>query len=146
MERMTGGREVGRTGRREDERRSHLPPNHQPRPNPKMILRHTLAFALIGLASCTAETRAPSTNPGTTPVTVGGRAEGDTLSIDDIVSANLIGEWDGVEISPDGKWVAYQMLTFDLAGNRKASDLYIIGADPGSQARKITNNRSSGQA
>ena len=46
------------------------------------------------------------------------------------------------QLSPDGRWVAYQVSTPDVAANRSRTDLYVVAA-AGGEPRKLTDGPSS---
>lgn len=49
-------------------------------------------------------------------------------SVDDLMAMHRLGD---PQISPDGKWVAYSVVTPDVAGNRMAKAIWLVGIDGG---------------
>jgi dipeptidyl aminopeptidase/acylaminoacyl peptidase len=47
------------------------------------------------------------------------------------------------QISPDGKRVAYQITTVDLAGNKTSTNLWVVATDPSSAPRRLTTSAKS---
>ena len=52
----------------------------------------------------------------------------DMLSLDRVSSPT---------VSPDGKWMAYQLRSTDLANNRGRTDLYLLAIDKAGQAPRL---------
>ncbi|EAT10068.1 S9 family peptidase [Sphingobium sp. 10 DY56-G10] len=62
----------------------------------------------------------------------------------DMVSLDRIG---APAVSPDGKWLAYQLRSTDLAANRGRTDLYLLAIDrPGQTPRKIASVADKNEA
>ena len=55
------------------------------------------------------------------------------FSVDDMLAMDRISD---PQVSPDGKWVAYNLRTTDLAANRGRTDVWIAALD-GSSSRQI---------
>src|SRR5262245_60061886 len=47
------------------------------------------------------------------------------------------------QVSPDGKLVAYQVTTVDLAGNKTTTNLWLAATDGKSQPRRLTTSTKS---
>ncbi|HVR41189.1 MAG TPA: S9 family peptidase [Thermoanaerobaculia bacterium] len=58
------------------------------------------------------------------------------ITFEDMASIKRIG---APKVSPDGKWVAYDASTIDLAANARRSAIYLIPADGSAPAKKITD-------
>ncbi len=56
------------------------------------------------------------------------------LSFEKMFTMNRIGSH---SVSPDGKWIAYQMTKYDLETNKGNSDIYLVSAD-GKVTRRLT--------
>src|SRR5260221_4242150 len=67
---------------------------------------------------------------------IAGTAQGQPhpLNFNDLISLHRIG---GPQLSPDGKWIAYDAATPDLAANASRSALFLIPAGGGA-AEEIT--------
>ena len=62
----------------------------------------------------------------------------------DMVSLDRIG---APAVSPDGKWLAYQLRSTDLAANRGRTDLYLLAIDrPGQTPRRIASVADKNEA
>lgn len=60
------------------------------------------------------------------------------ITFEDLISMHRVS---GPQISPDGKWIAYEVATPDLAANRTVRDIWIVGA-AGGEARPLTSGGS----
>src|SRR4051812_781064 len=56
------------------------------------------------------------------------------MTFEDLASFRRVGE---PALSPDGKWIAYDLSTIDLAANARRSAIWLMQAD-GTAARQIT--------
>ncbi len=61
------------------------------------------------------------------------------FSIDEMLAMDRISD---PQVSPDGKWVAYNLRTTDLAANKGRTDVWIATLD-GSSSRQLTSNPAS---
>jgi dipeptidyl aminopeptidase/acylaminoacyl peptidase len=61
------------------------------------------------------------------------------FSIDDMLAMQRISD---PQVSPDGKWVAFNLRSTDLAANRGRTDVWVIAADGGA-ARQLTAHEAS---
>ncbi len=50
------------------------------------------------------------------------------------------------QISPDGKWVAFDVAQSDLAANRMHADVWMVATEGGAEPRQITHGGSDGNA
>ena len=88
---------------------------------PALVL--SLAFA-AGLPALAAAQAAPATHP---------------LTIHDMLAMDRISD---SRVSPDGKWIAFNVRETDLAGNRGRTDIWLVGAD-GQGLRRLTSHPAS---
>jgi dipeptidyl aminopeptidase/acylaminoacyl peptidase len=58
------------------------------------------------------------------------------ITFEDMAAMRRIG---APKVSPDGKWVAYDASTIDLAGNKRTSAVYLVPADGSAPSRKVTD-------
>ncbi len=58
------------------------------------------------------------------------------FSIHDMMAMDRISD---TQVSPDGKWIAFNLRETDLAGNRGRTDIWLVGAD-GKGLRRLTTN------
>jgi len=58
------------------------------------------------------------------------------ITFEDMSAMRRIG---APRVSPDGKWVAYDASTIDLAGNKRLSAVYIVPADGSAPSKKVTD-------
>src|SRR5438874_2421426 len=61
------------------------------------------------------------------------------LTFDDLVAIHRIG---APQLSPDGKWIAYDTSTPDLKANRGISAVMLVPSDGGGPSRKIADGSS----
>jgi Tol biopolymer transport system component len=59
------------------------------------------------------------------------------VAVEDLITVRKPSE---VQISPDGKWVAFTHTTPDLERNSHLHDLYVVPTDGSAPPRKVTNN------
>jgi dipeptidyl aminopeptidase/acylaminoacyl peptidase len=62
-----------------------------------------------------------------------------SLTINDLLKVRRVGD---SQLSPDGKWVAYQVAVPDLDANRNRTQIYLISADGGTP-KQLTNGAAS---
>jgi dipeptidyl aminopeptidase/acylaminoacyl peptidase len=60
------------------------------------------------------------------------------MTFEDMAGMRRIG---APKVSPDGKWIAYDASTIDLAGNVRKSAVYLIPSDGSGAARQITDGK-----
>ncbi len=61
------------------------------------------------------------------------------FSIHDMLAMDRISD---TQVSPDGKWVAFNLRETDLAGNRGRTDIWLVGAD-GQGLRRLTTHSAA---
>lgn len=89
-----------------------------------IVLLFSLALAAVCPAAPSAQ--APAPTPGKThPLTVH-----DLLAMDRISDS---------QVSPDGRWIAFNVRETDLAGNRGRTDIWLVGTD-GQGLRRLTGH------
>ncbi len=59
-----------------------------------------------------------------------------TMTFEDLAAMKRIG---APKVSPDGKWIAYDASTIDLAGNVRRSAVFLIPSDGSAAPRKLTD-------
>ena len=59
------------------------------------------------------------------------------MTFDDMAAMRRIG---APHVSPDGKWIAYDASTIDLAANARRSTVYLIPSDGSAAAKALTDN------
>jgi dipeptidyl aminopeptidase/acylaminoacyl peptidase len=61
------------------------------------------------------------------------------FTVQDLLQVKRVGD---PQVSPDGKWVAYQITTIDKAANRGRTQIYLVSAN-GGEPKQITNEAAS---
>jgi dipeptidyl aminopeptidase/acylaminoacyl peptidase len=92
-----------------------------------MMARVTVALTVLALAA---------------PLQPAGAQQRHAMSIRDFLSVVRPGE---PAISPDGRWVAYNVTTPDLAAHRKRTDLFLVSA-AGGEPRRISTGALGGRS
>lgn len=87
----------------------------------------TSLFALA-LAVCAASVPARAQAGGRQPLTVS-----------DLLKIQRVGD---PQLSPDGRWIAYQISVPDVEANRSRTQLYLVSVD-GGQPKQLTSGASS---
>ena len=100
--------------------------------------RHALALGAIFLLTSGALFSAgPALAAGTDPASSGSPASGTHLfSVHDMLAMDRISD---SQVSPDGKWVVFNVRTTDLEANRGRTDIWVVGAD-GQNLRRLTSH------
>jgi dipeptidyl aminopeptidase/acylaminoacyl peptidase len=83
----------------------------------------TCALALLFAAGVTAQGKRP-------------------ITFDDLISLHRVSD---LQFSPDGKWIAYRLVTPDLDANRNAGDIWLVATDGKSQPLQLTRSGRDSQ-
>src|SRR5829696_5734791 len=67
-------------------------------------------------------------------------AAGRPMAVSDLFAFQRVGD---PQVSPDGKLVAYQVGTVDLAGNKSSTNLWVAATDGKSPPRRLTTSTKS---
>lgn len=67
-------------------------------------------------------------------------AGGRPMGVNDLFALKRVGD---PQISPDGKWVVYQVGTVDLAGNKSSTNLWLAATDGRTPPRQLTTSTKS---
>src|SRR4051794_14121294 len=97
------------------------------------LLHFGRVVALVGASACAAH--AGPKAPETAAVPVNRHA----FSADDMLAMDRIRELD---VSPDGKSIAFTVSSTDLAGNKRTTDIWAAALD-GSNVRRLTTHPSA---
>ena len=73
---------------------------------------------------------------GTSAPSWAAAADSHPFSIRDMLAMDRISD---MQVSPDGKWIVFNVRETDLAANRGRTDLWLVGTD-GQGLRRLTNN------
>src|SRR5512136_2306730 len=78
----------------------------------------------------------PGPEPGPFALSAAKPAESHPFSIHDMLAMDRISD---SQVSPDGKWIVFNMRETDLAANRGRTDVWIVGTD-GKNLRRLTSH------
>src|SRR5512136_491013 len=78
----------------------------------------------------------PGPEPGPFALSAAKPAESHPFSVHDMLAMDRISD---TQVSPDGKWLLFNLRTTDLEANRGRTDVWMVGAD-GRDLRRVTSH------